>query len=492
MSSAGPLCGATRLAVAGLSAALVVAVAMVQPAYAVVSVSRAEVNGTQLRLEGAATANRDITVDGVPFGRSDTSGQFRFQRDPYAPPADCTVDVDDGSATATVARLVGCTATVAPAPDTTAPTVPGNLTATVSGTSATLTWSASTDAVGVTGYRVWRNGTALTGTVPGTTFTDAGLVAGTYTYSVAAVDAAGNVSGASSSASVTVTSTVPPSDTTAPTVPSNFTVVLSGTTADLGWTVSTDDVAVTGYRVTRNGAALLTVLNPSYNDTNLPVGTYTYSVAAVDGAGNVSGSSPQVSVTVQPPPVTDVTAPSVPANLSATVVGTSISVGWGLSTDDTAVTGYRLTRDGTLLATTDATSFLDTGLAAGTYTYAVAAFDAAANVSAMSASVSATVAAAETLSFLTPARMPDATLGQPYLGYIVCSDPPGPSAFRFKVVSGKVPPGTRFVENTLPNRPEARVVGTPTAVGTSSFTVQVTDGTGASASRTFSITVLGN
>jgi hypothetical protein len=141
-------------------------------------------------------------------------------------------------------------------------------------------------------------------------------------------------------------------------------------------------------------------------------------------------------------------------------------------------------------ATTTDTTFLESGLAAGTYTYSVAAFDAAGNASGQSTNVSATIAAPEALTFLTPARLPDATRGQPYLGSIVCSDPPGPSSFRFKVVSGRLPAGTRFVENTLPNRPEARVVGSPTTVGTSSFTVRVTDATGATATRTFSISVV--
>jgi hypothetical protein len=80
-----------------------------QPAFATVSVSRAEVSGTRLRIEGTAIANRDITVDGVVMGRSDGSGAFRIERDPFTRPADCTVDVNDGSATPTNARLSGCT-----------------------------------------------------------------------------------------------------------------------------------------------------------------------------------------------------------------------------------------------------------------------------------------------------------------------------------------------------------------------------------------------
>ena len=471
------------------AAVLAVVVALMavsmSPAGAAATVTKAELNGSRLRLEGTAIANRTITVDGVAMGTSDGAGTFRIDRDPYLPPADCTVDVRDGSAEVTVVRLVGCSTTSTS--DTTAPTVPAGLTATLSGSTANLAWSPSTDSTGVTGYRVTRNGVAII-EVLNTFYNDTNLTPGTYTYSVAAVDAAGNLSGSSTSATVTVPPP-PATDTTAPTVPAGLTATLSGSTANLAWSPSTDSTGVTGYRVTRNGVAIIEVLNTFYNDTNLTPGTYTYSVAAVDAAGNLSGSSTSATVTVPPPPATDTTAPTVPAGLTATVVGSTVSLGWTPSTDNTGVTGYRVTRGGIVRGTTNDTTFLESGLAAGTHTYSVAAFDGAGNVSAESATTSATVAAAETLGFITPSVLPDATLGQSYLGYIVASDPPGPSTFQFKVVSGKVPPGTRFVENTLANRPEARVTGVPTARGTSSFTVEVRDGTGAVARRTFSLTV---
>jgi len=364
----------------------------ITPAVAAATVTKAELGGSRLRIEGTAVANRTITVDGVALGASDGAGNFRIDLDPYRPPADCTVDIRDGSTAVTVVRLVGC-------------------------------------------------------------------------------------------------STTSTGDTIAPTTPANLASTLSGSTAGLTWSPSTDNTGVTGYRVTRNGTAITQVLNTFYDDTNLAPGTYTYSVAAVDAAGNLSGSSTSVSVTVAPPPATDTIAPTVPTGLVTTVVGSTISLGWTPSTDNTGVTGYRVTRNGLVRGTTNDTTFLDSGLAAGTHTYSVAAFDGAGNVSAESATTSATVAAAETLGFITPSVLPDATLGQSYLGYIVASDPPGPSTFRFKVVSGKLPPGTRFVENTLANRPEARVTGVPTARGTSTFTVEVRDGTGAVARKTFSLTV---
>ena len=91
--------------------------------------------------------------------------------------------------------------------DSQPPTAPTNLAATVTtATSVSLSWTASTDDVGVAGYDVYR-GSTLAGTTAGTTFTDSGLSPATaYTYTVKAYDAAGNLSPASSAATATTQS----------------------------------------------------------------------------------------------------------------------------------------------------------------------------------------------------------------------------------------------------------------------------------------------
>ena len=98
--------------------------------------------------------------------------------------------------------------------DVTAPTVPTGVTATAnSSTSVTVAWTASTDAVGVASYRVRRGGVDVTGAtaVVGTSFTDTSVSASTtYSYTVSAVDAAGNRSAESTGASVTTPATAPP------------------------------------------------------------------------------------------------------------------------------------------------------------------------------------------------------------------------------------------------------------------------------------------
>lgn len=99
-----------------LLAALLVVLGVPGVGYAAVSVSRAEVNGGNLRIEGTAAPNRTITVDGAAMGTSDGAGRFRVERAGFTAPADCTVDVNDGSATAVTATLAGCTPGSPPPP----------------------------------------------------------------------------------------------------------------------------------------------------------------------------------------------------------------------------------------------------------------------------------------------------------------------------------------------------------------------------------------
>jgi acid phosphatase type 7 len=90
--------------------------------------------------------------------------------------------------------------------DTTPPSAPTNLAASAASNTVQLTWSASTDNVGVTGYQVFRNGSQIA-TAPSTTYTDTSVQgATTYTYTVSATDAAGNVSAASNAVSLTTPS----------------------------------------------------------------------------------------------------------------------------------------------------------------------------------------------------------------------------------------------------------------------------------------------
>ena len=303
-------------------------------------------------------------------------------------------------------------------PDTTPPTQPGTLsTNVVSASEVDLSWGASTDNVGVTGYRIERcSGTGCTNfaqigttTGTGTTYKDTTTVASTtYSHRVRATDAAGNLSTYSNTASATT----PTPDTTPPTQPGTLsTNVVSGTEVDLSWGASTDNVGVTGYQVERcsgsgctNFAQIGTTTGTgtTYKDTTVSAGTsYSYRVRATDAAGNLSTYSNTANATT---PAPDTTPPTQPGTLSTNVVGAGeVDLSWGASTDDTGVTGYKVERCsgsgctnfaqiGTTTGT--GTNYKDTTtVASTTYSYRVRATDAAGNLSTYSNTASATTPA---------------------------------------------------------------------------------------------------
>ncbi|HEX2784516.1 MAG TPA: DUF4038 domain-containing protein [Ilumatobacteraceae bacterium] len=290
----------------------------------------------------------------------------------------------------------------AAAADTTAPTAPTNLTATaVSPTQINLAWTASADDAGVVGYQIYRDGTQVA-TTSATSYQSTGLSAGTtYSYQVAAYDAAGNVSARSNSAGATTTASP---DTTAPAVPTGLTATAASTSQiNLSWSASTDNVGVTGYKVFRGGTQIATSTTTSFQDTGLTSGTaYSYTIAASDAAGNNSAQS--TSATGSTNGVPDTSAPTVPTGLQATAASsTTIQLTWTASTDNSGVTGYKIYRGGVQVSTVTNTGYSNTGLTPATaYSYAVSAYDAAGNTSPMSGSVSATTATTTTTTSLFP------------------------------------------------------------------------------------------
>jgi chitodextrinase len=96
-----------------------------------------------------------------------------------------------------------------------------------------------------------------------------------------------------------------------------------------------------------------------------------------------------------PTPPADTTPPSTPSGLSSTsVTSTQVGLTWQASTDNMAVTGYRVFRNGTLAGTASSTSYVATGLSANTaYAFTVSAFDAAGNNSTRSSELSVRTAA---------------------------------------------------------------------------------------------------
>ena len=187
--------------------------------------------------------------------------------------------------------------------DTIVPTTPTNLTASKIGTkSLTLSWSASTDNVGVTNYLVYKDNSNTPLAELGKdvlTYNVTGLSVNTpYSFQVRAKDAAGNLS-----VPATVTTATLAADSTPPTLPSFFHCVHNGQGYILlEWAQSQDDDSPIDYELSRSAfGSLFTVLkkNPNtyYSEQVSSNGTYTYRVRAIDPSGNASDYK-EASVTI--------------------------------------------------------------------------------------------------------------------------------------------------------------------------------------------------
>lgn len=253
-----------------------------------------------------------------------------------------------GTATPPVLVLGGLLSNVSTS-DVATPTAPSNLTATITAVSATnssvkLTWSASTDNVGVVGYEIYRDSTKIGATTLQLTFNDASVSNGIASnYSIVAIDAAGNRSAASAvlpvtpiapnlnvsvggqlSSSVTdagvgvaipavvalggqLTSDISTRDVLPPSTPANVAATATAVTATISsvkltWSASTDNVAVTGYDVYRGATKVGTTSLRTFTDSSVTSGlSYNYTIVAFDAAGNSSAGSTAVTVDVVSP-----------------------------------------------------------------------------------------------------------------------------------------------------------------------------------------------
>jgi hypothetical protein len=149
----------------------------------------------------------------MKFHASSTSATYMCALDGAAPKACASPyaasGLADGNHTFTVAATVNGVSDPTPAQanwtvDTAPPTVPTGVHASAqSSTQVTVTWTASTDGSGISGYQIVRDGASYRTVGATTSFTDAVASGSTHTYAIAAIDAAGNVSARSAPVSVT-------------------------------------------------------------------------------------------------------------------------------------------------------------------------------------------------------------------------------------------------------------------------------------------------
>jgi chitodextrinase len=273
--------------------------------------------------------------------------------------------------------------------DNAAPTVSVTAPATgafVSGNSVSVTGNAS-DNIGVTSVQFKLDGNNL-GTADTTSpysvaWDTTTATNGSHTITAVASDAAGNTT-TSTSVSVTVDNAAPTVSITAPT---NGATV-SGTTPFSA--NSSDNSGGSGVNRVEfyvdNALVNTDTTSPysfSWNTTGYSFGTHSLTAKAYDNVNPANQTtSTAVSVTVDN---TDHTPPSQPGSFTVTGTGvTTISLSWTASTDNVAVTGYQLKRNGTVIATLSSSTltYNDSGLTPSTtYNYAVSAFDASNNFS---------------------------------------------------------------------------------------------------------------
>jgi lysophospholipase L1-like esterase len=250
-----------------------------------------------------------------------------------------------------------------PPTDTTPPTVPTGLRVGVSCTlTVTLTWTASTDNVGVTGYDVYRapygGAFTLVGTTTTTTFTEP--MSRVSQYEVRARDAAGNTS--AFTAPVTAMpppcpTSPPPPDAQPPTTPGTPTASIACGSVTLSWTASTDNAGVTGYEVWRapgaTGGTFVSVgTSTTTSFTQSGVGIFRYQIRARDAAGNTSPFTSPVTVTTPACPSagpctavysqTGSWSGAFQGQVTVTNTGTTATTGWTVTL--TFPAGQRITQ----------------------------------------------------------------------------------------------------------------------------------------------------
>lgn len=312
-----------------------------------------------------------------------------------------------------------------PTGDPEPPTAPTNLVATAVGMNQiNLSWTASTDNIGVVGYNVYRGGALIT-TTSSTTYQSTGLTSNTaYSYQVSAFDPSNNESAKSNTANATtfprteyildnadgvqvsswVTGTAASSYGSdylwgSSTVSNSRSVTwtpnieVAGTYSVYAWWVSSTNRATAApYTVGYNGGSVTVPVNQQANGgawnlitsgKSFLAGTSGY-IRLDSGTGATGSVLVADAVRFVCTAIQDSQAPSIPTNLTATPTSSSqINLSWTASTDNVGVTGYKIYRGGSLLTTTTATSYQNTGLSPNTaYSYQVSAYDAGNNESA--------------------------------------------------------------------------------------------------------------
>ncbi len=275
--------------------------------------------------------------------------------------------------------------------DTTAPSAPeiSAVKSSLNGSTINLSWNVPSTTSKFILQRSFNSGPATTVSSnissSTTSFSQTGLTDGTYSYSLYAVDAYTNTSNAGTSSTLTI-------DTTAPSAPeiTATKATLNGNVINLSWTVPS---TTSTFLLKRNGITISSNISSSttsLTQSNLVDGTYTYSLYALDSFTNTSNAGISSTLTI------DTTVPAAPelSAVKSSLNGTTINLSW---TVPNTTSKFLLKRSfNSETATTvssnissSITSFSQTGLADGTYTYSLYAINS--YLSTSNAGVSSTL-----------------------------------------------------------------------------------------------------
>ncbi len=177
------------------------------------------------------------------------------------------------------------------------------------------------------------------------------------------------------------------SDNTAPSVPAGLKITnRTFTSITLSWTAASDNIAVKGYHVYKDGKKVNSVVKTGCTvSTLIPGKGYEFTVTAYDAAGNFSSPSKKITAAT----LSDITAPSVPEGLKAAAVAeTEVSLAWYPSFDNVKVKSYEIFLDGVKKTGTSKTSYTCKDLLPGkSYIFTVKALDIAGNYSGFTKSL---------------------------------------------------------------------------------------------------------
>ena len=173
-------------------------------------------------------------------------------------------------------------------------------------------------------------------------------------------------------------------DEVPPTVPEEVRATIASVSQTGGeilvtWMPASDNFAVAGYNLFRNGELLVTTAFPLFSDTNVEFGvSYVYTIVALDSNGNTSEeSAPSQAIQLTQP---DTTAPSSVTNLTAIESNGTVLLSWQ-QPNLSEVAGFRIIRDDNIdYARVTSTSYMDTNVETGNnYCYRIVSFDGAGN-----------------------------------------------------------------------------------------------------------------